>query len=155
MATKPTAEKLIAENRRARFNYELLEFYQAGLVLQGTEVKSLRAGNAHLNEAYASFSRGEVWLIGCHIAGYKNAGYAQHEERRTRKLLLNASEIAKIRKGLEQKGLTLVPLKLYWHKGRAKVDIALGKGKNTVDKRETIKRREDERSLRRVMKGGR
>ncbi|MFZ2586620.1 MAG: SsrA-binding protein SmpB [Alphaproteobacteria bacterium] len=151
----PTGQKIIAENRRARYLYELLEFYQAGLVLTGTEVKSLRLGNAHVNEAYASVSRGEVWLIGCHIAAYKNAGYTPHEERRSRKLLLNEAEIEKIKKGLEQKGLTLVPLKLYWHKGRVKVDVALGKGKNTVDKRETIKRREEDRSLRRVMKGGR
>lgn len=145
---------MIAENRRARFQYELLEFYQAGLVLTGTEVKSLRLGNAHVNEAYASISRNEVWLIGSHIAAYKNAGYTPHEERRTRKLLLNEAEILKIRKGLEQKGLTLVPLRLYWLKGRVKVDVALAKGKNTVDKRETIKRREQDRDLRRVMKGG-
>lgn len=154
MTDKP-APRVIAENRRARFNYELLEFYQAGLVLTGSEVKSLRQGHGHINEAYAAVSRGEVWLIGSHIGAYKNAGYSQHEERRTRKLLLHEAEIGKIKKALEQKGLTLVPVKLYWHKGMAKVDLALGKGKNTVDKRETIKRREEDRSLRRIMKGGR
>lgn len=162
MATKPcytrcmtetSGQRIISENRRARFHYELLDFFQAGLVLTGSEVKSLRAGHAHINEAYAAVSRGEVWLIGSHIAAYKNAGYAQHDERRSRKLLLNAPEIEKIKRGLEQKGLTLVPVKLYWHKGRAKVDVALGQGKKTFDKRETIKRREEERSLRRVFKG--
>ena len=154
MAEK-TAPKNIAENRRARFNYELMDTFQAGLVLTGTEVKSLRLGTAHINEAYAAVSRGEVWLIGSHIAAYKNAGYTPHEERRTRKLLLNEAEIVKIKRGLEQKGLTLVPVRLYWHKGRAKVDVALGKGKNTVDKRATIQQREENRSLRRIMKGGR
>lgn len=150
---KDDGQRVISENRRARFNYELLEFFQAGLVLTGSEVKSLRQGHAHINEAYASVSRGEVWLIGAHVAAYKNAGYSQHEERRTRKLLLNEAEIDKIARGLEQKGLSLVPVKLYWHKGRAKVDVALGKGKKTFDKRETIKRREDDRALRRIFKG--
>ncbi|MCP5404644.1 MAG: SsrA-binding protein SmpB [Pseudomonadaceae bacterium] len=147
------SQRNISDNRRARYNYELLEFFQAGLVLTGSEVKSLRLGHAHINEAYASVSRGEVWLIGAHIGAYQNAGYAQHDERRTRKLLLNAAEIEKIKRGLEQKGLTLVPTRLYWHKGRAKVDVALAKGKKTFDKRETIKRREEDRTLRRVMKG--
>ncbi len=146
-------QKLICENRRARFQYELLEFYQGGLVLTGTEVKSLRLGQAHVNEAYASFSRGEIWLIGAHIGAYKNAGYTPHDERRSRKILLHKQQIKKLQVAIQQKGLTLVPMKLYWHKGRAKVDIALAKGKNTVDKRETIKRREADRSLRRIFKG--
>lgn len=147
------APKIICESRKARFNYELLDFYEGGLVLTGSEVKSLRQGNAHINEAYAAYSRGEVWLLGCHIAAYKNAGYAQHEERRTRKILLHESEITKISRALEREGLALVPLKLYWSKGRAKVTLALGKGKKTVDKRETIKRREEYRNLRRIFKG--
>jgi SsrA-binding protein len=153
---KPDAapQKVICESRRTRFNYELLDFYEGGLVLTGSEVKSLRAGNAHINEAYASHSRGEIWLIGSHIAAYKSAGYAQHEERRSRKILLHAAQIEKIRRALEQKGLTLVPVRLYWQNGLAKVTLALGKGKNTVDKRETIKKRESERELRRVVKGG-
>lgn len=150
---KSTAEKVITESRKARFNYELTDFYEGGLVLTGTEVKSLRLGNAHVNEAYASHSRGEIWLIGSHIAAYKNAGYEPHEERRSRKVLLHKAQIEKIRRALEQKGLTLVPVKLYWQKGLVKVTLALGKGKNTVDKRDTIKKRESDRELRRVFKG--
>lgn len=146
-------ENVICENRRARFHYELLDFYEGGLVLSGPEVKSLRDGGGQINEAYASFSRGELWLIGSHIAPYGNAGYAVQEDRRTRKILLNKSEMEKIQKGLERDGLTLVPLRLFWQKGRAKVALAVAKGKNTVDKRETIKRRDQEREVRRVFKG--
>ena len=152
MSKKPN-ENVICENRRARFNYELLEFYEGGLVLTGPEVKSLRAGGGQINEAYASFSRGELWLIGSHIAPYGNAGYAVQEDRRTRKILLNRSEMERIQKGLEREGLTLVPLRLFWAKGKAKVALAVAKGKNTVDKRETIKKRDMERETRRIFKG--
>lgn len=154
MPDAPSSLKIICESRKARFNYELLDFYEGGLVLTGSEVKSLRLGNTHINEAYATYSRGEVWLIGAHIAAYKNAGYAQHEERRTRKILFHESEIKKLRQAMERDGLSLIPLKLYWNKGRAKITLAVGKGKKTVDKRETIKRREDDRNLRRIFKGG-
>jgi len=144
---------VICESRRARFHYELLEFYEGGLVLNGSEVKSIRAGGAHINEAYAVFSRGEMWLIGAHIAPYANAGYAQHEERRSRKILLHEAEIRKIAAALERDGCTLVPLRLFWQKGRVKVALAVAKGKKTVDKRETIKRRDAERATRRIFKG--
>ena len=144
---------VICESRRARFNYEFLDFYEGGLVLTGSEVKSIRAGGAHINEAYAAYSRGEMWLIGAHIAPYGNAGYSQHEERRSRKILLHEAEIKRIAEGLERDGLTLVPLRLFWQRGRVKVALALSKGKKTVDKRETIKRRDVERETRRIFKG--
>ena len=150
---KQQNDSVICENRRARFNYELLDFYEGGLVLTGPEVKSLRAGGGQINEAYASFSRGELWLIGSHIAPYGNAGYAVQEDRRTRKILLNKGELEKIAKGIEREGLTLIPLRLFWQKGRAKVALAIAKGKNTVDKRETIKKRDLERETRRIFKG--
>jgi SsrA-binding protein len=153
MADEKRGESLICENRKARFHYELLEFYEGGLMLTGPEVKSLREGGGHINEAYASFSRGELWLIGAHIAPYGNAGYAVQEERRTRKILLHASELKKIKIGLEREGLTLVPLRLFWSRGKAKVALAVAKGKKTVDKRETIKKRDMERETRRVFKG--
>lgn len=153
MSKKPDASNVMCENRRARFNYEFLDFYEGGLVLLGTEVKSLRAGGGSINEAYASFSRGELWLIGSHIAPYGQAGYSTHEERRSRKILLKEAELDRIRDALERDGCTLVPLRLFWMRGRAKVALAVAKGKNTVDKRETIKRRELERATRRIFKG--
>ena len=152
---KQQNDSVICENRRARFNYELMDFYEGGLVLTGPEVKSLRNGGGQINEAYASISRGEVWLIGSHIAPYGNAGYAVQEDRRTRKILLHAAEVEKIAKAIEREGLTLVPLRLFWQKGRAKVALAVAKGKNTVDKRETIKKRDAERETRRIFKGRR
>jgi SsrA-binding protein len=149
------SDNVICENRRARFNYELLDFYEGGLVLTGPEVKSLRGGGAHINEAYAVFSRGEMWLVGGHIAPYANAAHVEQEERRSRKILLHASEIKKIRMALEREGLTLMPLRLFWQKGRVKVALAVAKGKNTIDKRETIKKRDAERETRRIFKGRR
>ena len=148
----------ICENRRARYNYAWDDVYEGGLVLTGPEVKSLREGGGQLNEAYASFSKGELWLIGAHISPYKHAtvqGAAAYEERRSRKVLLHASEIKKLKIAREQQGMTLVPLRLYWKNGVVKVALALAKGKNTVDKRETIKRREAERETRRIFKGAR
>jgi SsrA-binding protein len=150
---------LICENRRARFHYELLEFYEGGLVLAGAEVKSLRGGGGQINEAYASFSRGELWLIGAHIAPYKHAGHAAfgegYDERRSRKVLLHKSELKKVKEAIEQQGLTLVPLRLFWQKGRVKVALAVARGKKTVDKRRSIKEREMKRDIARVFKGGR
>jgi SsrA-binding protein len=155
--TKDRDAAVICENRRARFNYEFLDFYDGGLVLEGPEVKSIRAGGAQLNEAYASFSRGEMWLIGAHIAPYANAAatvYGQaYDPRRSRKILLHESEIKKIRQALETQGLTLVPLRLFWQRGRVKIALAVAKGKKTVDKRETIKRRDEARSIARAFKG--
>ncbi|MBI1309635.1 MAG: SsrA-binding protein SmpB [Proteobacteria bacterium] len=153
MAKKERNENVICENRRARFNYELLDFYEGGLVLTGPEVKSLRAGGGHINEAYASFSRGELWLIGSHIAPYDHGGYAVQEERRSRKVLLHEAELRKIKIALEREGLTLVPLRLFWSRGKAKVALAVARGKKTVDKREAIKKRDVEREARKIFKG--
>jgi SsrA-binding protein len=153
MTDKKAHDNVITENRRARFHYEFLEFYEGGLVLTGTEVKSLRNGGGSLNEAYANFSRGELWLIGCHIAPYAQAGHEGHEERRSRKILLHEAELNRIRIALEREGCTLVPLRLFWQHGRAKVALTVAKGKNTVDKRETIKRRDLERETQRIFKG--
>ncbi len=152
-----TTPDVICENRRARFHYEFLDFYEGGLVLEGPEVKSLRRGGGQLNEAYASFSRGEMWLIGAHIAPYAHASTAvygdAYDPRRSRKLLLHASEIKKIRQMLDTQGLTLVPLRLFWQRGRVKVALAVARGKKTVDKRETIKRRDEARAVARIFKG--
>lgn len=142
----------ICLNRRARFDYEILDTYEGGLVLQGTEVKSIRAGNISINEAYAAFTAHELWLINAHISPYENAGYSGHEERRSRKILLHKKELEKLRQARETKGLTLIPLRIYWKYGRAKIELGLAKGKKTVDKRETIKRREWDRQKNRVLK---
>jgi SsrA-binding protein len=145
----------IAENRRARFNYVLEEFFEGGLVLLGSEVKSLRLGYGQINEAYAQFSRGELWLVGAHIALYKDAGYAGHtDERRSRKILMHAKQLDKLQNAVQAQGYTLVPVRLKWKHRVVKVDVALAKGKNLVDKRETIKRRENDRELLRLKKGG-
>jgi SsrA-binding protein len=145
----------ICENRRARFNYALEEFFEGGLVLLGSEVKSLRAGHAQLNEAYASFSRGELWLVGAHIPLYGAASLDSHtDERRSRKILMHAKELKKLQNAVQAQGYTLVPLRLKWKHRVVKVDLALAKGKNVVDKRETIKRREQDRDLLRLKKGG-
>lgn len=151
--TKPRPDGVIAENRKARFNYEFLDFYEGGLVLTGPEVKSLRQGGGHINEAYASFSRNELWLIGSHIAPYGNAGYAPQEERRSRKILLNKSELEKIQKAIEREGQTLVPLRLFWQKNKIKVALALAKGKKAHDKRAAIKARDMDREARRTLSG--
>jgi SsrA-binding protein len=154
----PALERVICEHRRARYNYEILETFLAGLVLQGSEVKSLRAGHAHLNQAYAAFSKGELWLIGAHIAPWQagggKVGFGQHEPTRSRKILLKYSELKGLRVAVQQKGLTLVPLKLVLgRKGLVKLVLALGRGKKTVDKRATIKEREQNVQLRRILKG--
>ena len=151
---KKASPNTICDNRRARFNYELLEFYEGGLVLTGGEVKSLRAGAAHISEAYASFVGDELFLIGAHIAQYKNTGYTQHDERRSRKILLHKKQLKKLKEAREQKSLTIVPLRIFWKKGLAKVDIALARGKKTHDKRETIKQRDWDRQKHRILKNG-
>lgn len=144
--------KIIAENRKARFHYHFLETFEAGLVLQGSEVKSLREGKANLGDAYAIIQNGEVFLLKCHISPYAPAANLNHEPLRTRKLLLNRREVDKLIGGLEEKGLTLVPTKLYFKEGRAKVELALAKGKQLFDKRESLKKKESRRSISRAMK---
>jgi SsrA-binding protein len=141
----------IAVNRRARFDYEIVDVFEAGLELRGPEVKSLRGGSGNLNGAFAVVRRGEVWLVGCQIAHYAQASRDNSDPLRERRLLLHKSEIARVSGKLGERGFTLVPLSLYWKAGRAKVELALARGKKTHDKRETIKQREDKRAVDRAM----
>jgi SsrA-binding protein len=143
-AAKERAHKIAADNRRARFDYEIGETFEAGLMLTGTEVKSLRTGKATIAESYVSIDRaGEPYLINANIPEYLQANRFNHEPKRPRKLLLKAREIARLARGTEREGMTIVPLKVYFNeKGRAKVEIALARGKKLHDKRETEKRRD-------------
>jgi SsrA-binding protein len=153
MSDKNEGYKVVSDNRQARYLYEILETYEAGIQLTGTEVKSIRAGKANLQDGYALIRDGEVWLINAHISPYTASGqYFNHEPRRTRKLLLHREQIRKLIGKVEQQGLTLVPLKMYLKRGWVKVSIALGKGKKVHDKREDIKRRQDQRDMQRAMK---
>jgi SsrA-binding protein len=146
------AEKLIAENRRARHDYHLLERVEAGLVLTGTEVKSLRQGLANLRRAYGDVRDGELWLVGAHISAYEQASTDQHDPDRDRKLLLHRREIDSLKGKVQEKGLTLVPTKLYFKNGRAKVELAVARGKETRDKRRDIAKREADRQIVRALK---
>jgi SsrA-binding protein len=147
--------QVIATNRRARFEYEILETFEAGISLLGPEVKSLRAGRANLSEAYAIVRRGEVYLVGAHISPYEQASRDNPEPTRERKLLMHRAEINRLVGKVKERGLTLVPLRLYFKNGRAKVEIALARGKRAHDKRETIRRRETDRELARAKRRGR
>jgi SsrA-binding protein len=147
--------KLIASNRRARFEYELLDRFEAGIVLLGPEVKSLRAGKANLSDAYAVVRNGELWLLNAHISPYEQAGRENPEPRRERKLLMKRTEIARLGGKVAEKGLTLVATQLYWKNGRAKCEIALARGKRQRDKRQAIRQREEKREMQRALKGGR
>jgi SsrA-binding protein len=148
----PEGVKLIAKNKKARFNYELSDRYEAGMVLSGTEVKSLRLGKANLTDAYAKVKDGEVWLVSLHIGPYPYAYYDNHEPERPRKLLLHKSEIKKLTGKIQEQGMSLIPLALYFKRGVAKVELALAKGKKRHDKRETIKRRDQQREMERALK---
>ncbi|NNL67694.1 MAG: SsrA-binding protein SmpB [Myxococcales bacterium] len=152
---KDKGRKLIASNRRARFDYELLDRFEAGIVLHGPEVKSLRAGRANLSDAYASVRKGELWLVSAHISPYEQAGRENDEPRRDRKLLMHRNEIARLRGKIEEKGLTLVPVSLYWKDGRAKVELALARGKRRHDKRHAIRDREEKRDVDRALNDSR
>ena len=145
-------EKLIVDNRRARHDYELLERFEAGMVLTGTEVKSLRDGRVSLAQAYADVRDGEVWLIGADIAVYDQGNIANHDPDRDRKLLLHKKEVASLAGKVAQRGLTLVPTKLYFKNGRAKVELALARGKEQRDKRRDIAKREADRDMQRALK---
>ena len=134
--------KIICNNRKARFNYFLNEFYEAGLSLHGSEVKSLRAGKANISESYALDNRGEIFLINSHIQSYKESSYNDHNPKRNRKLLLNKREINKLIGKINREGLTLIPTKLYFKKGKAKIEIAVAKGKKQHDKRHVKKTRD-------------
>ena len=149
------AEKLIAENRRARHDYQLLERVEAGLVLTGTEVKSLRDGRAELQRAYGDIRDGEIWLVGAHISPYEQGSLGQHEPDRDRKLLLHRREIDSMIGKVQEKGLTLVPTRLYWKNGRAKIELAVGRGKDVRDKRRDIAKREADRQIERALKSRR
>jgi SsrA-binding protein len=142
--------KLVARNKRARHDYHILETWEAGLVLSGTEVKSLRAGKANLTDSFGIVKDGEVWLLNLHISPYEQGNRYNHEPTRTRKLLLNRQEIRRMIGAVERQGLTLVPLDLYFKRGKAKVTLALGKGKKMHDKREDARRKDDEREMARV-----
>ena len=146
------AQRVIADNRKALHDYAVLDTYEAGVALLGTEVKSIREGSVNLRDSYARIDRGEVWLLNVHIGPYSHTGYATHEDRRRRKLLLHAHEIRKLTGRVAEKGLTLVPLQMYFKNGRVKVALALVKGKQEHDKRETIRKREVDRETRAAIK---
>jgi SsrA-binding protein len=137
----------IARNKRARFDYHILDTFEAGLVLKGTEVKSLRDGRANISDAYGIIKDGEAYLLNLHISPYESRGYANHEPARTRKLLLHRKEIRRLIGAVERQGLTLVPLELYFKHGVAKVALALGKGKKLHDKRDTERERDAAREI--------
>jgi len=146
--------KVVSDNRQARYLYEILEVYEAGIELTGTEVKAIRAGKANLRDGYGLIRKGEVLLVNVHISHHQTASQVfNHEPRRTRKLLLHREEIRKLIGKVEQKGLTLVPLKLYLKQGWVKVSLALVRGKKLHDKREDLKERQDKREMERAMKG--
>ena len=144
--------KLIAENRKARHDYFVEDTYEAGIVLVGCEVKSIRQGGVNLRDSFAIIKNGEVFAVGMHIAPYQMGSYYNHDPRRNRKLLLNKSEIRKLKAKVEQKGYTLVPLKIYFKDALVKVELGLCKGKEIHDKRESIKRREEDRKIERIKK---
>lgn len=152
MAEEPHRD--LVNNRRAFFEYEVLDSFEAGIVLQGTEIKSLRAHGGSLQEAYVKIIANELWLVGCSIAPYRFGNQFNHEERRDRKLLMHRYEITKLRRSVQEKGMTLVPLAFYLKKGRVKVRIALARGKRASDKRATIKEREDKRAMQRATRRG-
>jgi len=150
---KPSHVKLVAENKKARFDYFIEDEYEAGLVLLGTEVKSLRMGRANLKDAYARIKKGEVFVYQMHIGPYPFAYYDNHEALRPRKLLLQKQEIKRLYGKLNEKGFSLIPLKLYFKEGKAKLTLGLAKGKKKYDKREAIRRRDEQRDLERSKKG--
>ena len=145
-------DKLIVDNRRARHDYELLERFEAGMVLTGTEVKSLRDGRVTLAQAYADVRDNEVWLLGAEIAIYDQGNIANHDPGRDRKLLLRNGEIASLIGKVREKGLTLVPTRMYWKNGRAKIELALARGKDVRDKRRDLSKRDAQRHIERALK---
>ena len=140
-------DKIIATNRKAHFNYFLSDFTEAGLVLLGTEIKSLRQGHCSLSDSYIAFKKGEAFIENMDISIYKEGNIFNHEPKRERKILLHKEEIRKLQQVVKKEGITVVPTKCYLHKGKAKLEIAIGKGKNAIDKRETIKNRDIQRKL--------
>jgi SsrA-binding protein len=149
--SRENGTKLITSNKKARRDYHILETFEAGLVLVGTEVKSLRDGKASLAEAYARLRDDELYLVGAHIPEYTHGNRQNHDPTRARKLLLHRREIDRLRGKIEEKGLTLIPLRLYWKGGRAKIEIALGRGKKDYDRRQDVAKREAQREMDRAM----
>ncbi len=144
--------KIITDNKKARFQYEILETHEAGLQLQGSEVKSLRLGHCQLKDSFVDFQNAEMYLLNTHIAKYFSSSYNNHEPERKRKILMHRREIDKLFGIVREKGLTLIPLKLYFKKGRVKVELGLAKGKKGRDKREAVKRRDMDRQLQKAMR---
>ena len=152
---RPSSDKVkvVAENRRARFDYHIDETFEAGIALTGTEVKSLRFGEGSIAESYAEVRNGEVWLVNSNVPEFSHGNRFNHEPKRPRKLLMHEREIARLQGSVERKGMTLVPLSIYFNgRGRAKVELALAKGKNVADKRATIKERDWKRDKARLMR---
>ena len=149
--SKKTPSSAIAVNKKARHLYELSEFLEAGISLTGPEVKSIRAGKVNFIDSYVEFRQGEAWLVSLHVAPYANAGYAPQDPDRPRRLLLHAREIGRLAGTVAQKGLTVVPVRLYFSRGKIKVEIAQGRGKKLHDHRETLKRRAEERDMAREL----
>jgi SsrA-binding protein len=149
---KDAADHVITDNRKARHDYHLLETFEAGLALSGTEVKAMREGRVNLRDSYCRLEGGEAWLVGAHVGQYSHSGYGVHDPVRPRKLLLHRTELNKLIGKTTERGLTVVPLRLYFKKNRVKLSIALARGKKTFDKRETIRRREAERETRAAVK---
>lgn len=147
------SQKIVTVNRKARRDYDILESIEAGMALRGTEVKSLREGKVNLKDSYAMVRSGEVFLVNAHISPYSHGNVQNHEPLRDRKLLLHKAEIKRLTGKTQEKGLTLIPLKVYFERGRAKVELALARGKREYDKRETIKRRDLQREIERELKG--
>ena len=150
-AKKNTSIKIISDNRKAKFNYFFLEFMEAGIVLKGSEVKSLREGKANITDSYATDHNGEIYLINSHIPSYKESIYNNHNPRDSRKLILNKKEINKVIGNINRDGLTIIPTKIYFKKGKAKVEIAVAKGKKLHDKRNVKKKRDWQREKARIM----
>ena len=149
---REAAQRNVAENRKALHDYHILETFEAGLVLQGTEVKSIREGRVNLRDSFARVEGGEIWVYNIHISPYSHRGYADHEPTRRRKLLLNRQEIRKLIGKTVERGMTLVPLRLYFKNGKAKLAISLAKGKQAHDKREALKKKEVDRETRAAVK---
>ena len=152
LTEREKAQRVVAENRKALHDYRILETFEAGVVLQGTEVKSIREGRVNLRDSYARVEAGEVFVFNIHISAYSNRGYADHEPTRRRKLLLHRQEIRKLIGKTVEKGMTLVPLRLYFKGGKIKLAISLARGKQAHDKREAIRKREVDRETRAAVK---
>ena len=153
--SRSRGERPVADNRKAAFDYHILEEFEAGLVLLGTEIKAIREGKVNLRESYCRLENGEAYLVGANIGQYSHSGSAAHDPLRKRKLLLHRTELNKLLGKTTTRGLTIVPVRLYFKKGRAKVTVALARGKRMYDKRETIRRREAERETRAAVKSRR